>query len=288
MSPARYVRSGGAAVELDSAPGGGGPEPSTSGSAAAPATTDGISVTPSATAHTKGSWTELVASTSSAVDFVILGFRGPTVSYLVDIGTGGAGSETVLISNLLVLCRDFVHVNQIPLPVEIPTGTRVAARCQARLASQAAIKVGLTMLHGGSAVGTAVQSYGANTADSGGTQVDSGGAANTKGSWSELTASTTATTKALMVAVAKPDFHTNQGSTPLWRVDIGTGAAASESVLIPDLFFSADTTLDMPMCPYVGPLPVEVASGTRLAARAQSTSTGGTDRLLDVAVYAIS
>lgn len=98
----------------------------------------GVQLTASATLNVKGSWTELITATSKRTVAlnVFFGKEGtPNQAWLIDIGSGSAGNETVLIPNLFYFreqgyrqsnCSAFIFV-------DIPAGTRIAARCQANV-----------------------------------------------------------------------------------------------------------------------------------------------------------
>lgn len=111
----------------------------------------GTVVTPSATAHTKGSYAQLVASTS--VDYMgfmlaLDGQNGGATNardYLVDLAIGGSGSEVIIVPNHLSrwIAASGMNPNGSygPFFIPIPAGTRIAARCQSGGASGGAIGV---------------------------------------------------------------------------------------------------------------------------------------------------
>lgn len=89
---------------------------------------------------------------------------------------------------------------------------------------------------------------------------------NTKGAWVELIASTTATTDWLSMLIVTQASGTDTSSL----LDIGIGASGSEQVLIENMaagFMTINATFYSPIM-----LPVRIASGTRIAARSQSTT----------------
>ena len=98
------------------------------------ATTNGINLDPNASAHTKGAWFELVASTSFDWSHILLSLtdRSTTVS-IIDIGVGSSGNEEVLLQDILI---DFAGDSgrrdgqQVLLPIGIPEGTRISGRSQ--------------------------------------------------------------------------------------------------------------------------------------------------------------
>ncbi len=112
--------------------------------------------------------------------------------------------------------------------------------------------------------------YGAATASSTGTSLTAPGSTNTKSAWTQITASTTNTIRALTAcAVQRSGDTTLLSRTGL--IDIGVGGAGSEQVLIPNMPFIADAAEWM-TCPAVT-IPANLPPGTRLAARSQATST---------------
>lgn len=260
----------------------------------------GTTVTPNASANTKGSYATLssaannVQHSSGILLHIAIGI-GVETDYLVDLAIGAAGSEVVIAENLLVCGASSsgyrVAVYAFHLPVQIPAGVRIAARCQALGASSGALHVNCSLLAQGllpSSPLSRVTTYGADTSDSGGVSVDPGGSANTKGAWSQLAASTR---PAGLLVVAFGNQANIARSAGNFMVDIGVGAAGAEVVVIPNLALKASASgagVTIALEPLVfPPLPVAVPAGARLAARAQSNNTDATDRLLDVVCYGI-
>ncbi len=92
-------------------------------------------ITASGTANVMGSWTQLIASTSKRAVAIIISLAwGSGVDMLVDIGTGGSGSEVVLLPYLLH-AGNGPRLTHYTFMIEIPSGTRIAARCQSPTAS---------------------------------------------------------------------------------------------------------------------------------------------------------
>lgn len=101
-------------------------------------TTVGTAIT-SGTANTKGSWTQIVASTPyDASAFLLdLWVSSAGLDYLVDIGVGAAASEYVVLPNLYIRAGTTTGLTSeyTLVPLSIPTGTRVSARAQCSTAS---------------------------------------------------------------------------------------------------------------------------------------------------------
>ena len=84
-----------------------------------------------------------------------------------------------------------------------------------------------------------------------------------KGSYTQVAASTSAQTKSLIITM-----HSGAGGQT-YNVDISTGAAGSEVVLIGNLVYSIATAVGISSLVFI--FPIKIASGTRIAARAQSS-----------------
>lgn len=90
------------------------------------------------------------------------------------------------------------------------------------------------------------------------TQLTSG--VGVKGAWAEVIASTENFTNWLLLIIHDADAATD------YSIDIGTGAAASEEVLIPDIKYHVSTAgNNIISVPY--PFKVEIQKGTRISAR---------------------
>lgn len=247
-----------------------------------------------ASANTKGSWTELIASTARPATSILVEISqgGTTVpaDLLVDVAIGASSSEQIIIPDLTISNGSslfYTRMSPLLIPFNIPAGTRIAARCQSSWTSDS-VRIQVTLQSGGwnSPAPLAVMTaYGVNTADSGATSIDPGGSANTKGSWVQITSSTTRDTRALILGTG------NQGnqsrSNQNWLVDIATGGSGSERVIIADQALTAGTNDDLVGPSHLGPFAIYIPSGTRIAARAQCSLTDATDRLFDLAVYTL-
>lgn len=212
---------------------------------------------------------------------------GAAADYLVDVAVGAGGSETIIANNLIFtgfLNTD--HVAYYLFPIFVPAGTRLSARCQATTASRtvrcAIMLIGQSFLPS-SPLGV-ITTYGANTADSGGVQVDPGAGADTKGAYSELASALTFDINWIVLGIGGQNNQARTSAKIL--VDVAVGAAASEQIIIPDLFIVAQTAGDsiLPGCIC---LPCSIPAGSRVAVRAQSSITDATDRLFDMTLYGV-
>lgn len=263
-------------------------------------------ITSSATAHTKGAWTQLTAATGFDATGLLLhiGTGYNDTRYLIDIGVGAAGSETVIVPNLLVGIPSGI-CHSIFLPLSIPAGVRLAARSQDNFGSSTVWLSG-SLFAGGFANGPAFSSltdYGTNTATSGGTTIDAGATVNTKGAFAQLVAATTYSHKGLLVAAMRPTPGTAMVTDYAQLADVAVGAAGSEQTMMFNLRFvaaiatggatgvagSATYTGRGLLNPAYTPIvPCDVLAGSRLAVRQQSSSTNATDRTCAYAIYGLN
>jgi hypothetical protein len=108
------------------------------------ASSQGTAVTASATANAKGSYAQLTAATSYDLMGFALGFdtqgAAPTNAYMfVDIAVGPAGSEQVICSNIPIMSGSANPLTNTEfIPIQIPAGTRIAARASSSTGSTVA------------------------------------------------------------------------------------------------------------------------------------------------------
>lgn len=263
----------------------------------------GTTVTSSATAHTKGSWVQLDAATGFDASLLILDIavQFQDTLYLIDIGIGASGSEQVLIPNLLVSQSTMV-IPRLVLPIAIPAGSRISARSQDNFGSSVSFISGMLLAGGfvNPASFNTITAYGPNIATSNGVTADAGATANTKGSWAQITASTTRDMRGLILSGIRAVPGTAMAADYANLVDIGVGASGSEQVLIPNIVFQASITtggasgsplvlsgLGTLFPRFIPPIPCDIPAGSRLAVRQQSTTTNATDRTSAYAIYGL-
>ncbi len=243
-----------------------------------------------ASANTKGSWVGVVASTSFEADALLVGMAqaGNTLTHLVDFAVGGSGSEQIIAADILHGGHGRM-MTWAQLPVSIPAGSRIAARCQASTGS-AQVQVRVVLIRQGLLgipAGGRVATLGANTADSGGTQIDPGAVGNTYGSWVEISASTPDDIAALLPRIGNIANSAPTDSAANYYYDIGIGGAGSEVAIVDGFPFSVSSNGS-----YGGGgppiwLPVSIPAGSRIAARAKANVTDATDRLFDLSLLAL-
>jgi hypothetical protein len=227
--------------------------------------------TTNASAHTKGAWTQIVASTSGDCDLILVAVNvdasNTITSSLIDIGIGASGSETVVIGDLAVSSHGSVTMG---IPLKVPAGSRVAIR-------------GQTVRTGGITVNSFCHLIDTGFYDFAPTSVDVLG---TSTATSEAVATVTNDTYVELVASTSKIYSTlifipSASSTNLPNATAiitgGVGASGSEIDVCsaPILLTSAESVRDVSHAWYRGSSGVYPA-GIRIAAKT-STSAGNVD-----------
>jgi hypothetical protein len=220
------------------------------------------------TANTEGTKVELDPSLSSNCSGVIMTFRtatgvsGTNGAARVSLYTGGSGSEvlwaTVEIGNNII-------GHQLFIPGSWPAGTRLS------FSLKSAVSRTLTVVP--NYITEDVQYFSTspaelmglttNNATSRGEALATPAAVNTKGAWTQITASTTNALKALVVGMDSTDTTITACNM---LVDVGIGGAGAETVLIPDITLLWSSTEQVT---WVTPQTylVDVPAGSRLSMR---------------------
>jgi len=234
---------------------------------------------------------QLVASTSNDWDgfFVQIGDssmgQGGHHS-LVEIATGAASSEVTVGTVLVEHNNADQNPNQaLYFPFAIASGTRISARMSSSLAST---PIDVTVMGVGTSqakifsAGSNYEALGelpASTTQKG-TTIDAGTTINTKGVWVEFDASTANAVNFICLTLGSSDIA--HSGTHGYLIDIGTGVADSEVVIIDNLPLQRGADSDEFLPKQFGPLAVDIASGTRIAVRVQSSTNTASDRAFQV------
>ncbi len=250
---------------------------------------DGTAITGGA-ADTKGSYTQLIAATAFDIQWVCVQIYadGTNSEFLVDIAIG-APTEQIIVENLYSETPQSgvgrVVVGAYAMPLYIPAGTEISARCQSSTASAVC---DVNMIGQGahfmpSAPASIVDTYGAVTASTEGTQIDPGTSLNTKGAWTQIVASTDRDIHAIVFSTGRSAQNRSLSDAD-FLVDIGVGASGNEFAIVKDYYFFTASSGDG-VKNYSSPcFPVFIPAGSRLAARAQCSITG-TDRLFGLIIH---
>lgn len=257
------------------------------------ATTVGVQPSPSASANVKGGWSDLIAATTA--DWVGFYFScrasAQRVRCLIDIAVGAGGSEQVLVSNLAIGSWNIAAHGDTPLliPVAVAAGSRLSCRVQTDpggvTAGPILYTLGLRRSERnvlGFGRGT---TYGADTSTSGGTVLDAGGSVNTKGAWTQLTASTANPMRAFLVLCENPAIadltHTQ------FFLDLAIGAGGSEQIVVADMPLNYNQAYTGTAPSALGPYYADIPAGTRLAARLECNDATATRRIMGVSLLGL-
>ncbi len=237
---------------------------------------------PYTTANTKGAFVQLIASTTADAVWMLVNpvWGGAGFSNVFDIAVGAAGSEVVIAPNLIVA---FSVSTGYLFPVCIPAGTRISARAQGNtgnrtpLVSVVLFDGALTQMEGAAGV----DSIGFQLASSQGTAITASGTANTKGSYSQLIASTARDYMGFIVAV---DWNQTNFVSCNFLFDVAIGGAGAEQVIAPNIYF-LNVNSNIPQMGPFGPLWINIPAGTRIAARSQASTISASFGLTLYGIY---
>lgn len=258
--------------------------------------TSGVIITGDASFANKGAWGEIIASTPYDSTEIILMTRsvnfGDTTAYLTDIGIGPGGSEVVIAEDIICSSHttDGNPFTQITLPLFIPQGTRIATRTRTNPASDQLVVFALLKT---SAYQSPTQTptgiittYGDRTFG-GGTDVDPGGSANTKGPWIEMGTTSSVHTRQLLIGIGSR-LVDRTSDIDSWLMDIAIGPGGSEEIIIDNYPLISGQGVGV-ILPFMSPIfDISIPPNTRIAARCQSTDTTPTDRIADTLLYGVS
>lgn len=251
----------------------------------------GVTITPNASANTKGSYSQLIASTSAASVWIMVQAKvNPvgtnTKSWLLDIATGAAASEVVVIPNLCISVAAQFNVQTVTLalPLKIPAGTRLSARCQSQTGTSPETLVCKAIVFGGDVTqiigGNGIDSLNADTATSLGTAITPG-SSGSESSYVQIIASTSREYRGIFGLIDTQ--ATNDGGVTSVSTDIAIGGSGSESIIIPNhVIWVSGANLHDRTIPF---LPIRIAAGTRIAARMAEAGTGVVHGLSLYGVY---
>jgi hypothetical protein len=239
----------------------------------------GTSLTASASAHTKGSYSELLASASGDANLLAMMITGVNVSgedtsTLMDIATGDAGSEIDRAPNIAIGGAGTASALQtagiyLYLPIRIAAGQRVAARIQALRTAPQTANVRWSLLRVGALhmVPESVDVLGTSTATSGGTAMS-----GASGSYVQVVASTARDYRAVCIIPCQ-----GVGATVVSNASVlytmGVGEAGSE-IDTGSVFFRSSSLETIGVFNVVPPMPIAryIPAGSRLSVKHEIAS----------------
>jgi hypothetical protein len=254
------------------------------------AATTGTLVEADAVADTKGDWTDVLTTTYDWQSFDVVFSNVELADFVVDIGYLVDEDVYQVIAPDLRVAGSVAARNGVTmyrLPLHVPAGKDIVFRC----ADGTGAGTLYASLYGhteGAGYSRMVALY-TPVAGSKGVVVDPGGTANTKGSYAQLVASSSARVVALTAHVGT-NGEATRAAPQTAAIDIGIGgtagaAVAAQRVLLSNLLVSADATGVSWQPNVFGPFPVDLAAATRFAARAQCDVNTADERTMDVALW---
>lgn len=253
-----------------------------------------VTITASASANTKGSYTTVIATTACEGKGLLLDLQAGNIDdKLIDIAIGAAGSETIIIADIFQGARVGQFQGNISLyfPVRVPAGVRLSARCQCSNASRTTF-VGVTLFKGDERqsgilpLAGKIVTLAAVAGSSRGTTITPSSSANTWLAWTQLAATADADIYALMVAIG--NAGTTSKTAAMYRFALGIGAAAGESTILEWVGGVVGSTY---RCSgyELGFVPCKVGSSQRLAHRVMLDTAIATaaNRRYDITVYGL-
>lgn len=256
---------------------------------AATASSLGTSVAAGSPANSLGSWVQLVAAGSNPGGVLILFVENTTSSQrsvMLNIGIGPSGSQVIVVPQLYCAMGPYA-LAQAVLPIYIPPGVALWVQSQGVVAASA-VYVTASLVMPGFMPSTPFQrvtAYGASSLTSQGITVDPGGTVNTKGAWTEISASIANPTKMLLMGVGQ--LATSGAAVLCQLVDIGVGpSSGAVTTIISNIpVYNNGSYIVLPC--FVGPFPATIPAGSNLWGRSQCNNNGATVRLLSIALYGI-
>lgn len=253
-------------------------------------------ITPNATAHVKGSWVYDVSDTTRS-EGLFISFSGHQASnttirtLLHDVGIG-AGSD-ILIANLMhcpptggsSLGRTMQQ--WVYFPVSVPPA-QLRMRSQSSMASHGLCYMKSQKKQSGlPVVGSVVDTYGADTANTKGVTVTAPNDESSYGSWAQLTASSERI-KALILAVGHGQADFSALSNQWYQIELGIGGAGSEVAFAQFLEAGGSSSGTKTPAPgFLGPIYVDIPAGSRISARIMKQNASATQRTLSLIAYGI-
>lgn len=253
----------------------------------------GTAVATGTTAGTFGSYAQLTASTPYDTVWMDVAIDSSAASFsnniIVSIAIGAAASELVIVPNLMLYNGSSSRCGvRYSFPISIPAGTRIAAKAAGSQSGGAdTCYLQVTLFDGAFTQLDGVAGYdsiGAGTAK--GTTLTTG-AANTKGSYAQLSASTSRDYIGFLVGIDNTGAGTPPATTP-FLTDIAIGAAASEVIILPNMqhILNAANANAYYASPAVSTFfPIAIPASTRVAARSQCNAATKTMALTLYGAY---
>jgi len=253
-------------------------------------TTSGTTISAAGSVNTKGSYTDIGGTTSFDYEWivVVIGNGSPggnAADYVLDMAINVAGNrfivaEDLRYSNIRAAAEQW---DIYSLPLHIPSGSQLSARCAASVASTnfQVVIIGYSSGPFGAPGYSRCRAFYTPTS-SRGINCDPGAVAHTK-TRTQIIASTPDRAVAFMAYVG-PNADISASATR-WLFDIEYGAAGSEQVILPNPYLGRGAPYDIPTSKVFGPYPCDIPAASRMSVNIQSHVTTDGDRDVDVALW---
>jgi hypothetical protein len=229
----------------------------------------GASATADVTSHVKGAWVELIASTAAEANLIFVqvynvSVSGQATGTLLDLGVGATGSESVVAGNIAVGSATIAssQLTMFPLRINVPSGSRIAARIQGVRSLQTATIVVTTLT--GDPAPSSVEVLGTDTATSRGTLCNTS-------TFTEIVGSSNAYRE--IVIINSMSANTVSNDAGISELAIGASGSELSVCKVPTQRSSVETIGMQIGTPYVVQVGPAVPAGTRLSAKSGVGST---------------
>lgn len=238
-----------------------------------------VTLTASATTHTKGAWAQLVPSTADETGLLVVHYgdaqtAAAEVSVLLDLATGASGSESTFVGNIAIGGTDINRAGttstSLYLPVYIPAGQRIAGRIQSNVASRTVtVALGLYRTSALQMLPTSVDSLGTSIVTSRGTTMS-----GSSGTYTEIVASTNRVYSAILIVPSNPSATTIPGFV---RLTAAVGAAGAEVDVgsIQTNGLGSTNVVSWGATPWGFPIATMIPAGSRIAVKHDMPSVPG-------------
>lgn len=216
-------------------------------------------------------YVELFSSLAFDIGFIELRIDKKNTTYNTEdeikLAVGGSGSEVDIVSGLKFSGKLTLGIQTIRFPINVAAGQRLSISIPTSSAYAYTVTVHATDFKSVHPYTQAVEITSSRVA------VDSGGTANTKGSWTEITASMPHEFTSGIFLFSFANF----ASASNFLFDVAVGGSGSEEIIVSNIYAEQTAAEQIPE-PYYAHF--SIAKGERIAVRSQCDTTDATDRVL--------
>lgn len=236
----------------------------------------GTVVTPAV--GSKGAWSELLAATSNDSFGMLLMVNNSFTAaagrnFVLDIGIGGAGSERVIVPNLICgMANPYPSAIYHYFPLFIPAGSRVAVRSQANIANAFRCQISLYQQPArpdAVKAGSFCEIVGGTALPGGGTSITLG--TTGKSAW-QLLGTTTRDLWWWQTGMQVPEADTNVGGNAI-LLDLAVGNGTAFVPIMQDVIYATGTSEVVQSIPFLYGNERPVPAGSNIYVRGWASGT---------------